>query len=190
MSAKSDATPIPFFLDVDGGLCGMPFRNAAVWLELERFPTLAPAPYPPHAWVSRATVSALNDLVDERLIEPIWCTSWDAGANHLISALGLHGGSWRIATLGTRQGDLMLRDNWIKTLAISRIVKSEAFVMVDDLLGDESTRPWTPQRRSMDQTFGSANSLLLGTKLERGLTVAEVLRIREYVTARGEGPGK
>ncbi|TFC11088.1 hypothetical protein [Cryobacterium sp. MDB2-33-2] len=175
-------TPVPLFMDVDGGLCAMPVLLGAVWPLLERVELGTPPPYPSHAWVNPAAVAALNDLIDERLIEPIWCTSWDAGANHLISALGLHGGSWRIATLGTRQGDLMLRDNWIKTLAISRIVKSNAFVMVDDLLGDESTRPWTPQRRSMDQTFGSANSLLLGAKPERGLTVAEVLRIREYVT--------
>ncbi|MCY7286928.1 MAG: hypothetical protein LH624_01410, partial [Cryobacterium sp.] len=130
-------TRTPLFLDVDGGLCAMPRKNAAVWGDLERFPSFAPDPYPQHAWVSTAAVAALNELIDERLVEPIWCTTWDAGANFLIPALGLHGGPWRVATVGTRQGDLMFRDIWIKTQAVSRVVTNQEFVMVDDLLGDE-----------------------------------------------------
>ena len=184
MAPKSDVAPIPLFMDVDGGLCGLTFNNVAVWKELDRFPTFAPVPYPSHAWVSRAAVAALNELIDERLVEPIWCTSWDAGANFLVPALGLHGGPWRVATVGTRQGDLMFRDIWIKTKAVSRVVTDQDFVMVDDLLGDENRGPWTPQRRSMDQTFGSTTSLLVGTKPERGLTVDDVLRIRAYVQYR------
>ena len=181
MGPISGVTRMPLFMDVDGGLCGIPFNNAAVWWELERLPTFAPAPYPSHAWVSTAAVAALNELIDERLVEPIWCTSWDAGANFLVPALGLHGGPWRVATVGTRQGDLMFRDIWIKTKAVSRVVTDQDFVMVDDLLGDENCGPWTPQRRSMDQAFGSMTSLLVGTKPERGLTVDDVLRVRAYV---------
>ena len=181
MGATREVTRTPHFLDVDGGLCAMPLKNAAVSRDLERFPTFAPDPYPQHAWVSTAVVAALNELIDERLVEPIWCSTRDAGANFLIPALGLHGGPWRVAPVGTRQGDLMFRDIWIKTQAVSRIVTNQDFVMVDDLLGDEDRRPWTPQRRSMHQTFGSTSSLLVGTNPEWGLAVADVLRVRAYV---------
>ena len=184
MGANREVTRTPIFMDVDGGLCAMPRKNAAAWGDLERFPSFAPDPYPQHAWVSTAAVAALNELIDERLVEPIWCTTWDAAANFLIPALGLHGGPWRVATVGTRQGDLMFRDIWIKTQAVSRVVTNQEFVMVDDLLGDEDRGPWTPQRRSMDQTFGSTASLLVGTKPERGLTVADVLHVRAYVQQR------
>ncbi|MBG6059916.1 hypothetical protein RCH16_003388 [Cryobacterium sp. MP_M5] len=184
MGANRAVTRTPLFLDVDGGLCAMPRKNAAVSGDLERFPSFAPDPYPQHAWVSTAAVAALNELIDERLVEPIWCTTWDAGANFLIPALGLHGGPWRVATVGTRQGDLMFRDIWIKTQAVSPVVTNQEFVMVDDLLGDEDRGPWTPQRRSIHQTFGSTASLLVGTKPDIGLTVADVLRVRTYVQQR------
>ena len=181
MGANRQVTRTPLFLDVDGGLCAMPLKNAAVSRDLERIPTFAPDPYPQQAWVSTAAVGALNELIDERLVEPIWCSTWDAGANFLIPSLGLHGGPWPVATVGTRQGDLMFRDIWIKTQAVSRAVTDQEFVMVDDLLGEEDGGPWTPQRRSMHQTFGSTASLLVGTKPDRGLTVADVLRVRAYV---------
>ena len=184
MGANREVTRTPLFLDIDGGLCAIPLKNAAVSRDLERFPTFAPDPYPQHAWVSTAAVAALNDLIDERLVEPIWCTTWDAGANFLIPALGLNGGPWRVATVGTRQGDLMFRDIWIKTQAVSRVVTNQDFVMVDDRLGDEHRRPWTSQRRSMHQTFGSTASLLVGTRADSGLTVADVLRVRAYVHHR------
>ncbi|MDY7542137.1 MULTISPECIES: hypothetical protein [unclassified Cryobacterium] len=172
---------MPLFMDVDGGLCALPVYLGAVWPLLERVELDAPEPYPSHVWVNPAAVTALNELIDDGLVRPIWCTSWDDAANFLIPALGLHGGAWPVATLGTREGGLIREDIWIKTEAVSRVVADQRFVMVDDFLGDPGDRPLAAPRRSMEITFGAKNMLLIGTRPERGLTVDDVARIREFI---------
>ncbi len=182
MRAVNGGVPVRLFLDVDGGLCALPRAMAAMWLGLERVALPAAEPYPSHVWADPAVVAALNELIDTGLVKPTWCTSWDDGANALIPALGLHGGLWPVATLGTRRGALMWKDIWIKAEAVSRLVGDERFVMVDDLLGNPGDRPMAVQRRSMITAFGEANTLLIGTRPERGLTLDEVARITDFVT--------
>ncbi|TFC23376.1 hypothetical protein E3O46_02075 [Cryobacterium glucosi] len=180
-SPGANSAPVPLFMDVDGGLCALPVRLGAVWPTLERVALNTPEPYPSHAWADPAAVGALNDLVDEGLVRPVWCTTWDDAANFLIPALGLHGGPWPVAKVGTRYGALMWQGIWIKTEAVSRFTGTDRFVMVDDLLGDHEIRPWTAQRRSMHVAFGEENVLLIGTRPERGLTVEQVEQIRNFV---------
>lgn len=181
-SPGANSAPVPLFMDVDGGLCALPVRLGAVWPLLERVELGTPPPYPSHAWVNPAAVVALNKLIDEGLVQPIWCTTWDDAANLLVPALGLHGGRWAVAKVGTREGALMWQGIWIKTEAVNRHTKSDRFVMVDDLLGDYEVRPWTAQRRSMHVAFGEEDVLLIGTRPERGLTVEQVEQIRNFVT--------
>ncbi|MEB0003944.1 hypothetical protein QN357_13505 [Cryobacterium sp. RTC2.1] len=183
MGPGKSREPIPLFMDVDGGLCALPVYLGAVWPNLERVKLNTPDPYPSHAWVSPSAVTALNGLIDEGLVRPVWCTTWDDAANFLVPALGLHGGPWPVATVGTRHGDLVQHGIWIKTEAVSRFIGDQRFVIVDDLLGDPDNRPWTAQRRSMEIAFGGDN-LLIGTKPERGITMQEIVQIRNYVEQR------
>ncbi|WBM80186.1 hypothetical protein KIV56_00935 [Cryobacterium breve] len=190
-SPGQNGAPVTLFVDVDGGLCATPVYLGAVWPLLERVELVTPPPYPSYAWVNPAAVAALNKLIDEGLVQPVWCTTWDDAANFLIPAVGLHGGPWPVATVGTRQGDLIWQGIWIKTEAVNRYTKETRFVMVDDLLGEPEVRPWTAQRRSMDMAFGGEDTLLIGTRAERGLSVDDVGRIRLFAeiyarTNRGE----
>jgi hypothetical protein len=179
--AAGNGAPVPLFMDADGGLCGLPVYLGAMWPDLEGVELDLPEPYPSHVWVIPAAVTALNELIDDGLVQPISCTSWDGTANVLISTLGLHGGPWPVAALGTRRGGLMRDGIWIKTEAVSRLIRDQRFVMVDDLLGSPGDRPMTAPRRSLETTFGTGNMLLIGTRPERGLTAEHVARIREYV---------
>lgn len=181
--------PVPLFMDVDGSLLAYPAdtgeaedRLQIVRLDLD-FPD--DMTYPTRIWFDPEVVAGLNKLVDEGLVQLIWASTWDRAANRLlVPAIGLLGGPYDVAEIGTRYGDQMAAGIWVKTLAVGRWLQENGLqnapiVMVDDLLTNKASGFMSPQRRSME-VVGGDQKLFIATQPEQGLHVAQVAKIRSF----------
>ncbi|MEC5149917.1 HAD domain-containing protein [Cryobacterium sp. GrIS_2_6] len=187
--------PVPVFMDVDGSLLAYPESGSAeprlITRRLE-FDLSDASGYPRIVRFDPAVIAELNLLVAEGLIQLIWASTWDESANHyLLSALGLEGGPFEVAIVGTRYGDQMAAGVWIKARAVGRWLQSNRtedgpIVMVDDLLADQANGFMSPQRRSIDAVAGPG-SLLLATDSIRGVLPSQVAEIRAYAERLASG---
>ena len=181
--------PVPLFMDVDGALLAYPadtseadprLRTARLDLDFPDDPS-----YPTRIWFDPEVVAGLNRLVDEGLVQLIWASTWDRAANRLlVPAIGLLGGPYDVAEIGTRYGDSMAAGFWVKTLAVGRWLQENGLqgapiVMVDDLLTNQASGFMSPQRRSIDVVGGDPN-LFIATQPKRGLHVEQVAEVRAF----------
>ena len=181
--------PVPLFMDVDGALLAYPADTSEADLRLRTARLDLDFPddlsYPTRIWFDPEVVAGLNKLVDEGLVQLIWASTWDRAANRLlVPAIGLLGGPYDVAEIGTRYGDSMAAGIWVKTLAVGRWLQENGLqgapiVMVDDLLTNQASGFMSPQRRSIDVVGGDPN-LFIATQPKRGLHVEQVAEVRAF----------
>jgi hypothetical protein len=187
--ARLAASPVPLFLDVDGSLIATLATVGSIWPSLTQAPLGRQLPadeaFPAEVWFDQRIVAMLNEMIDARLVAPVWMTTWDDSANRLLApALKLSGAPWPVAKISTRHGATVRAGNWVKSLAVGRWLlenghEESAFVAVDDLLQSRG-RAASAQRRSMD-VVGGGESLLVATNPEHGLHREQVAQIRTFV---------
>ncbi|WP_241992370.1 HAD domain-containing protein [Cryobacterium lactosi] len=183
--------PIPLFLDIDGVLVVYRFadsdsgRLSKVALKRQK---PADSDFPSVVTFDAKVVAELNALVDDDLVELVWLSSWDHGANRLLApAVGMKRAPYAVAEVGSRFADRVRANVWIKTLAASRWMKANRpagtpFIMVDDLLTNQSRGQMSPQRRSLDD-ITEPGCLLVATDATRGLLLSRLAEIRQHARA-------
>ena len=186
--------PVPLFMDVDGALLAYPADTSEADLRLRTARLDLDFPdditFPTRIWFNPEVVAGLNKLLDEGLVQLIWTSTWECAANRLlVPAIGLLGGPYDVAEIGTRYGDQMAAGIWVKTLAVGRWLQENGLqnapiVMVDDLLTNKASGFMSPQRRSMEVVGGDQN-LFIATQPEHGLHVEQVAEIRSFASRVG-----
>ncbi|MEV5709715.1 HAD domain-containing protein [Actinoallomurus sp. NPDC052274] len=82
--------PIHLLLDIDGVLIPFPARNGSTpssHVRHDVVPTNRKPEKPVPIWLNPHHGRMINDVIDARLVTPVWCTSWRQDAAGLIGPL-------------------------------------------------------------------------------------------------------
>ena len=185
-----NAQPIPLFLDIDGVL--VVYRHEeSEQARLTKVPVNRQGPadhiYPSAVNIDPMVIADLNAMVGEGIVELVWLSSWDHGANRVLApAVGLTGAPYAVAEIGSRYGDRIRAGIWIKTLAVGRWMKANRpdgspMILVDDLLTNLPRGQMSPQRRSLSDVV-EPGSLLVATDASRGMLMSQLTEIRRHAS--------
>lgn len=137
-------------------------------------------------WLDFDAIRAVNTLITDTLIEPVWITSRGAAANNAFSrAVGLAGGEWATADIT----DDPNTTSWGKTTVLEQILARRAadagvsvhdipFVFAHNTLN--SGDGWVSWQRHNVEHLAGGPRLLVDTDPARGITSQQVSTVRSW----------